>query len=106
MAEHKCCICGKDFLGNGHNPWPVKEEDSCCDICNAEAVIPARNDWLNNPDDPPRFDLPKCVTGVSKSGVCGNRACIEKHGIGCCIACPEREDCNVTCGWLEEPAIT
>lgn len=30
----RCCICGKTFLGCGHNPWPVTNEGSCCDQCN------------------------------------------------------------------------
>ena len=40
----KCCICGKEFVGWGNNPYPVvKDEDArCCDDCNMEFVIPAR----------------------------------------------------------------
>lgn len=42
--EFKCCICGGTFEGYGNNPWPVvKDEDaSCCDVCNAVEVVPAR----------------------------------------------------------------
>jgi len=47
-----CCICkgpiepqrtpdGKVFWADGHNAEPIAE-GSCCDICNAEQVIPAR----------------------------------------------------------------
>ena len=37
-----CCICGDKFKGWGNNPWPVKEEGQCCDLCNDLKVIPAR----------------------------------------------------------------
>lgn len=45
MSKKKmCCICGKEIVGWGNNPWPVvKEEDAeCCDECNDTKVIPAR----------------------------------------------------------------
>lgn len=40
----KCCICGKEFVGWGNNPWPVNNDDDavCCDDCNLLYVIPAR----------------------------------------------------------------
>lgn len=40
----KCCICGKQSVGYGNNPWPVSDnnEDRCCDFCNITKVIPAR----------------------------------------------------------------
>ena len=41
-----CCICDKLFIGGyGNNPDPVvtKPYDArCCDVCNTNAVIPAR----------------------------------------------------------------
>lgn len=37
-----CCICGKVFTDWGNNPWPVKDEGECCDICNSMFVVPAR----------------------------------------------------------------
>ena len=42
--KFKCCICGQQFIGFGNNPWPIskKENDRCCDTCNATKVIPAR----------------------------------------------------------------
>lgn len=42
--KHICCICGKEFIGWGNNPYPVVEEEGerCCDDCNAIVVIPAR----------------------------------------------------------------
>ena len=44
LMEHKCCICGKKFVGWGNNPWPVNidEKARCCDKCNDTFVIPAR----------------------------------------------------------------
>ena len=48
----KCCICGKEQEGFGHNPqgamdnkdkWRKwKAEDRCCDDCNSNVVIPGR----------------------------------------------------------------
>lgn len=43
----KCCICGKEFKGYGNNPEPYAIEGRCCDKCNIEKVIPARNEKLN-----------------------------------------------------------
>lgn len=37
-----CCICGKPFKEWGNNPWPIKEEGTCCNACNQTRVIPAR----------------------------------------------------------------
>lgn len=39
-----CCICGRKFMGMGHNPAPVCEEpgERCCSECNEETVIPTR----------------------------------------------------------------
>ena len=37
-----CCICGRSFLGYGHNPNPYRKEGQCCADCNREFVIPAR----------------------------------------------------------------
>lgn len=39
--KQKCCICGKEFEGFGHNAEPVKI-GRCCDKCNYTNVIPAR----------------------------------------------------------------
>lgn len=40
----KCCICSRQFVGWGNNPWPVvKDEDAvCCDDCNSRYVLVAR----------------------------------------------------------------
>lgn len=43
-----CCICGKVFKGWGNNPWPVRENGECCDICNWTKVVPARVKNLKN----------------------------------------------------------
>ena len=36
--EKTCCICGMPITGFGNNPWPIKEEGECCDICNRLVV--------------------------------------------------------------------
>lgn len=38
-----CCICGKEIEGYGNNPVPVRNSGKCCDECNVNKVIPARN---------------------------------------------------------------
>lgn len=38
----KCCICGAEIKGHGHNPQPVKGSGECCDKCNITTVIPQR----------------------------------------------------------------
>lgn len=48
----------------------------------------------------PRY-LPKCKTGLSGSGVCGNRPCCEAQNVECCAACEFRKSCNSVCGWLD-----
>jgi len=37
----ECCICGKPYLGYGHNADPIKY-GRCCNRCNDLRVIPAR----------------------------------------------------------------
>lgn len=51
--KYVCCICGKEFIGWGNNPYPVvKDEDArCCDDCNAMYVIPARIEALSNSNE-------------------------------------------------------
>lgn len=33
----KCCICGKQISGYGHNAAPLKD-GRCCDKCNIEVL--------------------------------------------------------------------
>ena len=40
--ENICCICGKELITWGNDPWPVKDKGLCCDDCNMNVVIPAR----------------------------------------------------------------
>lgn len=50
--KHKCCICGKIFIGFGNNPWGALDKnkqlinwsagDLCCDKCNNLVVVPDR----------------------------------------------------------------
>ena len=37
-----CCICGKEIVGFGNNPWPIKDSGCCCGECNSTVVIQAR----------------------------------------------------------------
>lgn len=42
FVKGKCCFCGKEFLGYGHDPRPIKvageENPRCCGECNARIV--------------------------------------------------------------------
>lgn len=40
--EQTCCICGRTFIGYGNNPYPVKDNGRCCDVCNYDKVLPSR----------------------------------------------------------------
>lgn len=56
----KCCICGKEIQGRGHNPWgaldgnnkPIKfkDTDRCCDECDNEKVITGRRYLFKHAD--------------------------------------------------------
>ena len=48
VESKPCCICGKEFIGYGNNPSPVKEQGKCCNECNDKYVIPKRLEvWKN-----------------------------------------------------------
>ena len=51
--KHICCICGKEFIGWGNDPWPIAngEDDVCCDDCNYSEVIPARLEQINGKEN-------------------------------------------------------
>lgn len=50
-------------------------------------------------DEPEEKGPAKCITGKSRSGICGAAAyCNTTYK--CCAQCPD--DCNGRCGWLEE----
>jgi len=38
----KCCLCGKEFDGEGHHPAPLGNipTDRCCDKCYTDLVEP------------------------------------------------------------------
>lgn len=42
----KCCLCGSTYVMYGNNPYPLCDKDDyesrCCNMCNANKVIPAR----------------------------------------------------------------
>ncbi len=44
MSENTfiCVICEKRSMGYGNNPFPVKKDGICCDLCNYQVVIPTR----------------------------------------------------------------
>ena len=45
----KCCICGQKIVeGLGNNPWPVKDEGECCDLCNMTVVLTKRIEMLSS----------------------------------------------------------
>lgn len=39
MKINKCCICGREFIGHGNNPKPLKQKGICCDRCNQQVVL-------------------------------------------------------------------
>lgn len=63
---------------------------------------------VDTPEKPKKKDneMPgtaKCITGKSKSGICGAAAYCDTE-YKCCAQCPD--DCNIRCGWLEERCQT
>jgi len=50
MDKFICCICGKECMGYGNNPEPVKPFESgvCCDDCNMNVVILKRMKLIYN----------------------------------------------------------
>jgi hypothetical protein len=51
--KNTCCICGEDFLGEGHDPAPYMPSDSgvCCDACYHKFVEPQADDEEAATDD-------------------------------------------------------
>lgn len=45
----------------------------------------------------------RCITGKSKSGICGS-AYYCSAPYACCVNCPE--ECNIRCGWIEKRCQT
>ena len=44
-----CCLCHKEYKGNGNNPYPLKSAIyECCNRCNFEKVLPARFELRKN----------------------------------------------------------
>lgn len=50
-------------------------------------------------DEPEEKGPAKCITGKSRSGICGTAAYCDTT-YKCCAQCPD--DCNIRCGWSEE----
>lgn len=44
MTSYKCCICGRQKLGQGNNPAPIVNDgkSKCCDDCNFNVIVPRR----------------------------------------------------------------
>lgn len=44
MKEKKkiCNLCGREFMGFGNNPDPLRVKGQVCDECNAYVIIPTR----------------------------------------------------------------
>ena len=34
----RCCLCGNEFSGYGHNPEPLTDEGRCCNECNENVI--------------------------------------------------------------------
>ncbi len=53
-----CCICGKDFTGDGFNPWPLMSvAKTCCQLCYVRRVLTERSRLENvRRDDIPRWN--------------------------------------------------
>jgi len=41
MEHFTCCLCGKQSMGWGNNPYPLiqDEKSRCCDSCNDMVII-------------------------------------------------------------------
>lgn len=61
MNTYICVICGKQKVGYGNNPAPIKTFGRCCDVCNAKVVLPKR-----------LYDLKKVPINVSVNKNAGN----------------------------------
>lgn len=59
--EASCCICGEKLEGQGNEAWPVVNDGTCCDKCNAAFVIPARFAKMNLMEG----DKSKCMSSAS-----------------------------------------
>ena len=42
MLAKTCVLCGEEFTGHGHNPYPLREGGKCCDNCQYNKVVVAR----------------------------------------------------------------
>lgn len=74
--------------------------DSAAESENGSDVPERKNPDSTEPDEKSEgSEAPaKCITGKSKSGICGAAAYCDK-GLECCSAC--ENPCNSRCGWLD-----
>ena len=62
VNEMECSICGDEIEMNvfgcaiSHNAEPVNA-DRCCDRCNMQVVLPAKQAWMHFQGDVEKFDL-------------------------------------------------
>ena len=93
-CNRKCCwncekhgTCGYECNASAHRP----EEQSNQEIIQGH-IQEEQTEREDNTQGPA-----KCITGQSRSGICGAAAYCNKE-YNCCTQCPE--DCNGRCGWI------
>lgn len=81
------------------DPEPIPPEPEIPEAVLPEQVLP--EPVLPEETNAASIGAP-CITGKSRSGICGAAAYCEEP-VNCCAAC--KNDCNGRCGWLEEPEV-
>lgn len=84
-------------------PEENREDELLCDTCVNASSLTGNPDLCANCGSSGNYYKARCITGKSKSGLCGAAAYCDK-GVSCCLECDE--DCNGRCGWLEECATS
>ena len=84
-------------------PEENREDELLCDTCVNASSLTGNPDLCANCGSSGNYYKARCITGKSKSGLCGAAAYCNK-GVSCCLECAE--DCNGRCGWLEECATS
>ncbi len=89
----------------GDNPDPADGQGNTVDIAGEESAVPSETEeseavTAEEAEEKQEDNTApaKCITGKSKSGVCGAAAYCDK-GLECCSAC--WDPCNSRCGWLD-----
>lgn len=76
------------------DPEPIPPEPEIPEAVLPEPVLPEETNAAS-------IGAP-CITGKSRSGICGAAEYCDEP-VNCCAAC--KNDCNVRCGWLDEPEV-